>query len=74
MSTNTHEKRPYDTKAKMKTAIYLLVVVFSGFCIVLFTTWFNTADKMMFAGVVSVSTIAIFVWLGISLQKKKLRN
>ena len=68
----THTTRPYDTKAKVKTGIYLLVVVYSAYAIVLTTTFFNTFDKMLFTGVVAVPTIAIFVWLGIELQKKKL--
>ncbi|MCH7649052.1 MAG: hypothetical protein IIA83_10655 [Thaumarchaeota archaeon] len=60
---------------KVRIAIYLLVVLYSGYAITLGTTGiFNHFDKMIMSGLVSVLTIPIFVWLSIEFLKNRKSN
>lgn len=73
-NTEPLKTKKFGIKEKVKVGIYLLVVLYSAWAITLGTTFFNTFDKMLMSGLVTVLTIPIFVWLGIELiqNRKKL--
>lgn len=70
MDNITTNPERYNALAKVKTAIYVGVSLYSAYLIVFGTTFFNEFERMMiFGAVVSAVVLALFVWLGYVMQK-----
>ena len=61
-----------DALRPIKTAIYLVVLLYASYVIVFGTTFLNEWQQTMtYAGILTIAVAIVFVWLGVQLKKHK---